>query len=52
MKIANEKYNAILVMEKQAEDAKTKELENKEKENEIKINLDKKSDDSNLNPIK
>ncbi|MFZ4401674.1 MAG: tetratricopeptide repeat protein [Bacteroidales bacterium] len=46
VKIANDKFNAILAMEKQAEEAKKKEKEDKEKENEIKINLDKNSDNS------
>ncbi len=50
VKIANDKYNAILLLEKQAEDAKKKELEDKEKNNEIKINLDKNTDDSSLIP--
>ncbi|NVN94203.1 MAG: tetratricopeptide repeat protein [Bacteroidetes bacterium] len=48
IKIANEKLNAILILEKQAEEQKKKEKEEKEKEkekektkeNEIKINLD------------
>jgi TolA-binding protein len=50
VKIANEKYNAILELEKQAEDAKKKETEDKAKENEIKINLDKNTDNSNPKP--
>ncbi|MFZ4412705.1 MAG: tetratricopeptide repeat protein [Bacteroidales bacterium] len=50
VKIANEKFNAILSLEKQAEDAKKKEIETKEKENEIKIDINKNSDNSNPKP--
>jgi len=55
IKIANEKYNAILALEKQAEEQKKKEKEDKEKaekekENEIKINLDKNTDNANPKP--
>ncbi|MCX6231233.1 MAG: tetratricopeptide repeat protein [Bacteroidetes bacterium] len=44
VKVAKDKFDAIILLEKQAEDAKKKEEENKAKENEIKINLNKNTD--------
>ena len=44
VKIANDKYNAILQMEKELQEKKKQEKENKDKEEDVKINLDTKSD--------
>ena len=44
VKIANDKYNAILQMEKELQEKKKQDKENKDKEEDVKINLDTKSD--------
>jgi len=44
VKIANEKYNAILAFEKEQSEKKKREKEKPVKEDDIKINLDSKSD--------
>lgn len=44
VKIANDKYNAILLMEKEQSEKKKLEKDNKGKEEDIKINLDTKLD--------
>lgn len=44
VKIAKDKYNAILQMEKEQKELKKQEKENKAKDDEIKINLDNKSE--------